>query len=705
MNRNRHTNIGFEHLPGANVVKLGSLTGPLYLSGTFFLSGTLSASAIAADSIPLPSTLTASYLLVTNNINVQGFVTGAFINNHGSETEIAYHGAGGLLTGSSTLVLSSSNVGIGTANPNILGFASDAKVLSISTLASSTTSVIELEGNYTSDNNVGIIAGINNGDSIGSMHFLREGANDAGAIAFYTQGTGGSNTERMRVTSDGYLALGATASFTSDTMLTVVDQNFARINLRSSTDGSGSSLEIGAGSTGNRTCYIDLVGDDTYTDFGTRLIRNGSGANTNSVLQHRGTGNLKLYTSDAGDITLDTNATERMRVTSGGDVGIGTATPSASLDVSGDIITTGGTTNSRGLYLSHQNNINASYVGRSADGAVDTSNRILWDFDDDSTTINTTGDILLSAGNSQKMIIESNGQVGIGVTNPASILEINDSGTTSVNVHSTTSGGAANIEVGSGGSGNRTAYIDLVGDDTYTDFGTRLIRNGGGANTNSVLQHRGTGNLILNTTDSGPITFQTVGTEKARITGLGRLGLGLTNPGYQLHVFTGSVGYAATFENDGNSATYGGIRIQAGADDGSGVTNYVLGLDGNGDNVGVIRNNSGTFQLVDLSDERRKTNISPTKVDALNIINNLELIEFNFQKNGITKDFKPIGFRAQNCETIFPQMVSLSEPEDPDSLKMIARSELIPVLVKALQEQQQQIEDLKRRVNNANIPR
>jgi hypothetical protein len=71
------------------------------------------------------------------------------------------------------------------------------------------------------------------------------------------------------------------------------------------------SLQIGEGRTGNGNSLIDLVGDATYTDFGTRLARN-LGANGNTALQHRGTGSLALIAQDAGSVVLQTNSISRV---------------------------------------------------------------------------------------------------------------------------------------------------------------------------------------------------------------------------------------------------------------------------------------------------------------------------------------------------------------------------------------------------------
>ena len=78
--------------------------------------------------------------------------------------------------------------------------------------------------------------------------------------------------------------------------------------------------------------------------------------------------------------------------------------------------------------------------------------------------------------------------------------------------------GAATIEIGQGATGNRNASIDLRGDDTYTDYGLRIIRNNGGANTGSDIIHRGTGGLSLVSSDNGSIQFWVNGAQQGYFT-------------------------------------------------------------------------------------------------------------------------------------------------------------------------------------------
>jgi hypothetical protein len=90
-------------------------------------------------------------------------------------------------------------------------------------------------------------------------------------------------------------------------------------------DATDATIEIGAGATGNRNTFIDLVGDTTYVDYGLRFIRNNTGANTTSEIRHRGTGELNIITQEAASIVFGTNNTERARIDSSGRLLVGTS--------------------------------------------------------------------------------------------------------------------------------------------------------------------------------------------------------------------------------------------------------------------------------------------------------------------------------------------------------------------------------------------
>ena len=92
---------------------------------------------------------------------------------------------------------------------------------------------------------------------------------------------------------------------------------------------SDAQLEIGAGATGNRNAYVDLIGDTTYTDYGLRVQRDNGGANGASKILHRGTGDFRFVAQEAAVIEFFTSNTERLRLDSAGRLLLGTTTEGA----------------------------------------------------------------------------------------------------------------------------------------------------------------------------------------------------------------------------------------------------------------------------------------------------------------------------------------------------------------------------------------
>lgn len=129
-------------------------------------------------------------------------------------------------------------------------------------------------------------------------------------------------------------------------------------------------------------------------------------------IAHTGDLNAGLFFPAADNVAVSTAGVERLRVDSSGNVGIGTTSPANKLDVNGSIITTGGTTDQRGIFIGHQNNINSSYISRAENGAANTSNRIKFNYADDSISFDVNA--------AERMRISSAGNVGIGGVTPAS---------------------------------------------------------------------------------------------------------------------------------------------------------------------------------------------------------------------------------------------------------------------------------------------
>jgi hypothetical protein len=99
--------------------------------------------------------------------------------------------------------------------------------------------------------------------------------------------------------------------------------------------------------------------------------------------------------------------------------------------------------------------------------------------------------------------------------------------------------------------------------------------------------------------------------------------------------------------------------------------------------------------IASISDARVKENVRDAD-DGLQTILGLRTVRFDFKK-GFGNDRKnQLGFIAQEVETVFPDAVDVAgvTTEDGDAHKSVAPGTLIPVLVKAIQEQQALITQL-----------
>jgi len=389
------------------------------------------------------------------------------------------------------------------------------------------------------------------------------GSSQPSRIEFSTTADGASsNTERMRIKSDGTLHVIKTG-----TQITNAEQTVA-VFQRSSATGTTSKISIVSGN--NAASHINF-GDTDDEDIG-QLIYNHS----NNSMQFL------------------TNTSERMRIDSSGNIGIGTTAAQATLDVrtgatgfaqfnhssgNGGVRITGEGpdsnanlvfSNNRGVSTSDEYTIQLSgnndrlafrsggtgdteRVSFMADGkvgigtsSVDERLHIEGDGTNErikieNTTSNVAGLVLLNTnrrydvqvngsdlqvfdntGSAERLRVDSSGRVGIGITSP----EVNLHTKESILVSNTTAGdGNGRIQIRSG-----AAAIDTS---------THQIRCGGGTGQSLLIENQtnSAGSLILaNNHASGTINFKTNSAERMRINSSGNVGIGTTSPEAAAHL-------------------------------------------------------------------------------------------------------------------------------------------------------------------------
>jgi len=143
----------------------------------------------------------------------------------------------------------------------------------------------------------------------------------------------------------------------------------------------------------------------------------------------------------------------------------------------------------------------------------------------------------------------------------------------------------AALKNGFGRSANGYAYLDLVGDTTYTDYGLRIIRGNTGANAVSDLVHRGTGDFRISTSEAASLILRTGGTAALTITSnqtatfSGRLTVGTTALSDRMFYVSGSTGTTGASQFSAvvnptlpNTVTTGAYGLYLGTNIASGAT-------------------------------------------------------------------------------------------------------------------------------------
>lgn len=102
------------------------------------------------------------------------------------------------------------------------------------------------------------------------------------------------------------------------------------------------------------------------------------------------------------------------------------------------------------------------------------------------------------------------------------------------------------------------------------------------------------------------------------------------------------------------------------------------------------------FSILQNSDERLKTNIEVSDVDALSFIDEIQMFSFDWIQN---EEHEDLGFIAQQLEEINPNLIKVNEKDGHYSTKEL---KLIPYLVKAIQELNDKVSELQNQIERLN---
>jgi hypothetical protein len=293
------------------------------------------------------------------------------------------------------------------------------------------------------------------------------------------------------------------------------------------------------------------------------------------------------------------------------------------------------------------------------------------------TALNMAGDTsgvleLATNGSTTAITIDTSQNVGIGLTPSGSYkLEV-ASGSIKFNaraIDQATPVSTSSVFL-SQTNGGGTFY---VGRDTSTgsDFGTSAYAS------------------ILYSSGAYPMVFTTNSTERMRIESNGTVLIGTTTP-------PANNGYFNV--NGGDIACTGGYRTKVGNSASLGGNRFNINWTGSAAQLWIDSSNLGTFAFT--SDYRIKKNIETNTTPALERIAQIRPVTYEFadyqelfKADGVARE----GFIAHELAEVIPSAVE-GEKDAEDQIQSLKLDALCSVMVKAIQEQQTIINDLKARI-------
>jgi len=473
-----------------------------------------------------------------------------------------------------------------------------------------------------------------------------------------------NNAERMRIDSAGNVGIG-TSSPTGRLEL----RGASPVSLvMSNTNGAGYDTTITNSYSAGESFSITNAGTKLFAysstaaggggavtvSAGAGPLRVLSGSipslflNTSSSVDQIG---FKGNTGSAGALELYTGGSESMRITSTGNVGIGTSSPANKFAVSNagamglEIVPTGGVTSAPAFY---------SYNRSGAAWAP--------------LTYYANYHVFGVSGTTEAMRIDSSGNVGIGTTSSTNKQTIQVSNT------STSANSESGLSIFNSARGNN--YQATVKFGSYeSNNTTRWTAGEIGAAFTGYTDGANSGALLFSTSNAGTVA------ERMRITAGGELLVGTTSAIGKLVVNnTGLSDTIYSYNTNGSnaSASYAVFRAS--------TTGFSMYFNINNNEAGKITHPTQTStNYATTSDYRLKENIAPIQ-NALQTTALLNPVSFTWKSDKIAD----IGFIAHELQEVFPLAVSgkkdgIKEDGTP-TYQSVDTARLVATLTAAIQE-------------------
>ena len=473
--------------------------------------------------------------------------------------------------------------------------------------------------------------------------------------------------------------------------------------------------------TTNPGYLLDIQKD---TDASLLLKCNGTGASDDTVMRFQiggTTANNYIYFGDSADtnvgvikyghnnnsMTFTTNATEKVRIESGGNVGVGTNNPNNKLHVYGGIIKSqsdpADTDTDVVLFTAQSGSSGGGVFSiRAADASDDNT---AWDI-----KTNASEDLKFTIGGSDEVLrISSVGRVYMGHTasvaaggvNPAVQVQGVNNATSSVSLTRNNNDAVGPYLILSKSRGTQVGSTTIVQNNDACGILRFAAADGTDLNS-SVAQIKAEidGAVGVNSTP-GALIFGTTNddassvAERMRIDSSGNIGINNTSPAYKLDVAASGTVVSRFKQNTNDTAeTAAAILIRhAGAR--SGQNGYgMLFQNSSGTKAGQIDIGNSTVGYESGSDYRLKEN-EVSISDAITRLKILKPYKFNFK---IDPSITFEGFFAHEAQEVVPYAVS--GEKDGEDMQGMDYGKLTPLLTAALQEAIAEIETLKTKVAN-----